>query len=151
AGEPDRGWVLLRDLQKEGFADYLALPLRFLNGEIHAATFASRVPFTDEQVAAIRRVARPLARIAEIAALRRTAENVLTTYVGEHAGARVLEGKIRRGDVETIRAAIWFSDLRGFTELTMRAPAREVVGVLNDVFGAQVPAIEKHGGEVLKF
>ncbi|HEY8076287.1 MAG TPA: hypothetical protein VIF62_19310, partial [Labilithrix sp.] len=132
-GEPDRGWEHLRELERDGFADYLAVPLRFRNGEVHTASFASRAPWSDEHVAAIRRVARPLARVAEIAALRRTADNILTTYVGAHAGARVLEGKIHRGDVETIRAAIWFSDLRGFTELTQRAPAREVVAVLNDV------------------
>ncbi len=150
-GDPDRGWEVLASLAKDGFADYLALPLRFMDGETHVVTFASRTSLADEHVAALRRVARPLARVAEISALRRTARSILTTYVGTHAGPRVLAGKIRRGDVETIRAAIWFSDLRGFTELTQRAPAREVVAVLNDVFAAQVPAVEKRGGEVLKF
>jgi len=75
----------------------------------------------------------------------------LSTYVGQHSGERVLSGRIFKGDVETIHAAIWFSDLRGFTEMSGRKTAKEMIGVLNEVFECQVPAIEKHGGEVLKF
>ena len=43
-------------------------------------------------------------------ALRRTATNILTAYVGRDAGARVLAGQIRRGDTQLIEAAIWISD-----------------------------------------
>ena len=60
-------------------------------------------------------------------------------------------GSISRGDVETIRCALWFSDLRGFTEMSSRRSPTEVIAVLNEVFDCQVPAIEKHGGEVLKY
>jgi len=52
---------------------------------------------------------------------------------------------------ETLRAVIWFSDLRSFTELSARASTREVIDALNAIFECQVPPIEKHGGEVLKF
>lgn len=151
AGDSDRGWDMLGKLAAGGVVDYLALPLRFTNGEVHVITFATKTGFSDDHVGVFRRVCRPLARVAEIFALRRVAKNVLETYVGRIAGERVLAGRIFRGDVETIRAAIWFSDLRGFTELSARISAKQLVGVLNDVFECQVAAIERHDGEVLKF
>jgi adenylate cyclase len=64
------------------------------------------------------------------------------------------------GDVDHIRhilrplariAEIWFSDLRGFTAMSSKASPQQVIGVLNELFDCQVPAIEDHGGEVLKF
>src|SRR5258708_19842241 len=48
-------------------------------------------------------------------------------------------------------AAIWLSDLRGFTALSDRLPAETVVEILNCYFDCQVSAIRTHGGEVLKF
>jgi adenylate cyclase len=93
----------------------------------------------------------PLARVFEIFELRRTASTLLSTYVGRNSGDRILAGHIQRGHFETVRAVIWFSDLRGFTEMSSRASTREVIDTLNGVFECQVPAVEKHGGEVLKF
>ncbi|HEY7956220.1 MAG TPA: adenylate/guanylate cyclase domain-containing protein, partial [Polyangia bacterium] len=141
------------DLATEGFTDYLCAPIEFLSGETHAATFATRAAggFSDAHLATIRRILPPLARLAEIFALRRVAGNLLSTYVGRNAGERVLSGRILRGDLESIHAVIWFSDLRGFTELSSRSTPRAIVDVLNELFDCQVPAIEKHGGEVLKF
>ena len=60
-------------------------------------------------------------------------------------------GQIRRGHAETMHAAIWLSDLRGFTALSDRLPPEIVVDILNQYFDCQVPAIRKHGGEILKF
>src|SRR5258708_19454322 len=48
-------------------------------------------------------------------------------------------------------AAIWLSDLRGFTALSARLPAETVVEILNCYFDCQVSAIRTHGGEGLKF
>ena len=76
---------------------------------------------------------------------------LLDTYVGNRAGERILGGQIRRGHAETMHAAIWLSDLRGFTALSDRLPAETVVDILNLYFDCQVSAIRAHGGEVLKF
>jgi adenylate cyclase len=143
----------LGKLRGEGFTDYLATPLHFTNGEIHVASWAARQPagFTDEDVAVLTAVARPLARLVEIRSLRRTEATLLETYIGRQAGARVLAGHIRRGDTESIHAAIWLSDLRGFTRLADRSAPRELTALLNRYFDCQVPAIEARGGEVLKF
>jgi len=83
--------------------------------------------------------------------LRRTATNLLDTYVGRQAGERILMGEIRRGHVEAIRAVIWLSDMRGFTATAERLPPQELVDLLNQYFDCQVPPILDHGGEVLKF
>jgi adenylate cyclase len=141
------------DLAREGFTDYFIGALPFLSGQVHAVTFATKHPdgFSDAQIHAIERLLAPLARIGEILALHRTAVNLLNTYVGRNAGERILNGHIQRGHADAIRAFIWFSDLRGFTELTARVEPGVVIGVLNELFECQVPAIEKHGGEVLKF
>ena len=93
----------------------------------------------------------PLARVAEVRAWVRTAENLLSTYIGNQAGERIMAGKILRGDVEAISAAIWLSDMRGFTTLSERLPPKELIALLNRYFDAQVPAILEGGGEVLKF
>lgn len=143
----------LEGLTKEGFTDYLMLPLKFMGGSVHSISFATRAAggFSDEHVGAIRTVVRPLSRVAETLALMRTAVNLLNTYVGRNAGEQILKGKIQRGDTESIRCVIWFSDLRGFTSLSGEHTPTEIIAVLNQFFDCQVPFIEKHGGEVLKF
>ena len=50
-----------------------------------------------------------------------------------------------------MNAAIWLSDLRGFTALSDRLPSETVVDILNQYFDCQVAAIRSHGGEVLKY
>jgi adenylate cyclase len=144
---------VLRDLRDQGGTDYAAFPLLFTDGSIHVATFATRAPggFTAAQFSDLESVIHPLARVAEIRALRRTAGNLIDTYVGHQTGERILAGKIRRGYVEAIRAAVWLSDMRGFTALSERSPPQAVIERLNVYFGCQVPAILEHGGEVLKF
>jgi adenylate cyclase len=143
----------LRDLRAEGVTDYVAVPLVFTDGSIHCVTWSTRQAggFTEEHRAAVLMIIRPLARIAEIRALQRTAGNLLDTYVGNNAGARIMAGQIRRGHADKIHAAIWLSDMRGFTTLSDRLPPETIVDVLNRYFDCQVPAVVAHGGEVLKF
>ena len=93
----------------------------------------------------------PLARVIEIVSLTRTASLLLDTYVGNRAGGKILGGQIRRGHTETMNAAVWLSDLRGFTALSDRLPSETVVDILNQYFDCQVAAIRSHGGEVLKY
>ena len=151
AGEHDHDYPAVRDFAARGCVDYICFPLPFVDKEVHVLSIACDTALTDDQVEAVRRIARPLARLAEIWALRRVATTVLNTYVGSISGERVLAGRIVRGDVETIRAAIWFSDLRGFTVMSGTREPKEIITIINDIFECQVPAITRHGGEVLKF
>jgi adenylate cyclase len=144
---------VLADLRAQGVTDYLALPLIFTDGAVHAVTCTTREQggFTDAQIAGLEAIMTPLARVAEIWAWRRTASTLLDTYVGHDAGERILAGHIRRGDIEEIHAAIWLSDMRGFTALADRQPPRVLIDLLNRYFDCQVPVILDHGAEVLKF
>jgi adenylate cyclase len=143
----------LADMRQEGVTDYIALPVRFTDGSIHASSWTTKRPggFSDDHIEGLRRLVLPLTRVIEIIHLRRTALNLLDTYVGNRAGERIWGGQIRRGHHDTMHAAIWLSDLRGFTALSDRLPAETVVEILNRYFDCQVAAIRKHGGEVLKF
>jgi len=144
---------ILEDMRAEGITDYIALPLLFIDGSIHASSWTTKRPggFSDEQLNALRTLVPPLARVVEIISLHRTASILLDTYVGNRAGERILGGQIRRGHTDTMHAAIWLSDLRGFTALSDRLPAETVVEILNRYFDCQVSSIRTHGGEVLKF
>ena len=144
---------VVEDLRAEGVTDYLALPLLFMSGQVQASSWTTRQPggFTDDQIDWLRQLVIPLARVIEIISLQRTAALLLDTYVGNRAGERILAGQIRRGHTETMHAAIWLSDLRGFTALSDRLPSETVVDVLNQYFDCQVHTIRHHGGEVLKF
>jgi adenylate cyclase len=148
-----RHFPIVEELQAEGVTDYIALPLPFIGGTVNASSWTTRQPggFTEEQLTALRRIVTPLARVIEIISLTRTAASLLDTYVGNRAGERIMGGQIRRGHTETMNAAIWLSDLRGFTALSDRLPAETVVSILNQYFDCQVAAIKKHGGEVLKY
>ncbi|HEY8337265.1 MAG TPA: adenylate/guanylate cyclase domain-containing protein [Tardiphaga sp.] len=141
------------DMRAEGVTEYIAMPLLFVDGMVHASSWTTKRPggFTDAQLADLKRVVPPLTRLIEVIGLRRVASTLLDTYVGKRAGERILAGQIRRGHTETMEAAIWLSDLRGFTALSDRLPPEQVVEILNLYFDCQVAAILKHGGEVLKF
>jgi adenylate cyclase len=154
ANDPaSKRFPIIEDLRAEGVTDYIALPLMFMDGAINASSWTTRQPggFTDEQLAALRALTPALARYCEIVQSRRIATMLLDTYVGNRAGERIMGGQIRRGHTETMHAAIWLSDLRGFTALSDRLPAETVVDILNHYFDCQVAAIREHGGEVLKY
>jgi adenylate cyclase len=144
---------IIEELRAEGVTDYIAVPLPFIGGTVNASSWTTKQPggFTEEQLAALRSIVKPLARVIEIMTLSRTAASLLDTYVGNRAGERIMGGQIRRGHTETMHAAIWLSDLRGFTSLSDRVPAETVVDILNNYFDCQVSAIRNHGGEVLKY
>lgn len=153
-GDPDSArWPIVEDLRAEGVTDYIALPIRFIDGSAHTTSWTTRQPggFTGEQLDALRSIIAPLSRLVEVVGLRRVATTLLDTYVGNRAGEKILGGQIRRGHTESMNAAIWLSDLRGFTALSDRLPPETVVDILNLYFDCQVAAIKAHGGEVLKY
>src|SRR5712671_5898491 len=153
ADQQSKRFPIGEEMSAEGVTDYIALPVPFIDGSVNASSWTTKQPggFTDEQLSALRLVITPLARYIEIISLRRTATMLLDTYVGNRAGEKILGGQIRRGHNETMNAAIWLSDLRGFTALSDRLPAENVVDILNQYFDCQVAAIRNHGGEVLKY
>jgi adenylate cyclase len=146
-------YPILEELRDEGATDFLALPIRFLSGDVHGASFVTRRAggFADAEVEALRRILPPFSRVAEIYSWRRTARNILDAYLGEQTGEKVLAGKIKRGDGEDIDAVIWFCDLRESTPLAASMSRRAFLQLLNEFFECILGPVTEHRGEVLRF
>jgi len=151
--EPKLDFPILEDLREQGATDYVAMPLKFSNGQLNIITLVSQAPggFTTEDLGQLYEILAILARLLEVHAMHRTAGSLLDTYLGRNAGRRVLDGLIKRGDGEDVHAVIWFSDLRNSTMLSETLPRESYLALLNGFFDAMAGAIMDHGGEVLKF
>jgi adenylate cyclase len=144
---------LFSELRDDGMTDYVALPITFSDGKIHGTTWSSDRPggFASEDLAQIYDVLPVFGMLLEIHLNRLIAINLLDTYVGHQAGERILHGGITRGSGETMRGAIWFCDLRGFTALSERMDRDRLLACLNQFFDCMAGPVEAHGGEILKF
>lgn len=150
---PVLDFPILLDLRAEGYTDYLALPIVFTDGRVHALAIASRAAggFSDEQTAVLESVLPTFSLITEVHEGRRFASTLMETYLGRHTGERVLGGTITRGAGEVIPAALWYADLRDFTATSAEMSHAEVLALLNAFFDTMVEGVHAHGGEVLKF
>ncbi len=144
---------ILKDLKAEGATDYVAMPMNFSDGQINAVCLSSDRPggFTTDELGHIYEILGVLGRIYEVHALQHKAVSLLDTYLGSHAGERVLNGLIRRGDGQDIRAVIWFCDLRGSTPLARVMPRSEFLAYLNEFFDHVAGAVLEHEGQILRY
>ena len=151
--DPVLDFGVLRDLHAEGATDYVAMPLPFSDGQINALCISSNRPggFTTADLGYIYEILAVLGRIYEVHALQHKAVSLLDTYLGPHAGQQVLNGLIRRGDGQDIRAVIWFCDLRGSTPLALSMSRSEFLAYLNEFFDCVAGAVLDHGGQILRF
>jgi adenylate cyclase len=143
----------LQQFRDAGLTDYVIMALPFADGTNKAITYATDRPggFNEHEVSVFEAVRTLYATIMETRYLRHLAGTLMNTYVGPSAGQRVLDGAIKRGVGETIRAAIWFCDLKDFTRLSEMLPGPQLLELLNDYFDVMTEAIEAEGGEILKF
>jgi adenylate cyclase len=107
--------------------------------------------FTDAQLEVLNKTVFALATVLRLYIMRFTSRFLLMTYLGEDAGTRVHQGEIERGEGLTIRSAIWFSDVRGFTEMSGELHRGELIDMINGVFEITQKIVRKHNGQVLKF
>lgn len=151
--DPVLDFGILEELHGEGATDYVAMPITFLDGQINVLTLASDRPggFSTAELGHVYEILGQLARLYELHNMRRTAVTLLDTYLGRHAGERVLTGSIKRGDGENIEAVIWFCDLRESTPLAQSMSQEEFLGALNQFFDCMAGAVLAHGGQVLRF
>lgn len=150
---PDDAHSVLTELRAKGMTDYYACPIHFSNGPVNVATYAtnSENGFSDTCIAFLSEVSVLVTPFIENLATRRLARNLLETYIGARTGRRILDGHIQRGDGEEIKAAIWFSDFRNFTQYTESLSLRELLETLNQYFEIVHDCVEKNGGEILRF
>ena len=156
-GEP-ADFQVIEEARANGATDYVVFVHRFAAeatiGDMDCvySSWVTRHPdgFDEAHVAALRRLVPALGLAIKSAALARVAGTLVEVYLGRDAGRRVLEGRIRRGVADRIEAALWFSDLRGFTTITDTAPPGEIIPLLNDYAEAVITGIHEAGGDVLK-
>ena len=137
-----------------GFTDVVCLPLFNADSSVNKSlVYGTRHDngFSSDQVTHMRRLQAPMARICEHFGNKIDMEVALSTYLGKETGKKVLDGKIQRGEGETISAVILFVDIVGFTDLSNSLPATDVLKVLNDFFEVINSSVVAHYGEILKF
>jgi adenylate cyclase len=156
--ETDNEFSVFPELRAQGITDYIAMINRFaaegVIGDMDCvySSWATDDPrgFRDVDIADLCRLMPLLSLTLKAASLARIAATLVEIYLGRDAGRRVLQGRIRRGVAEQIEAAIWFSDLRGYTRLSDSARPEEIIPLLNEYADAVISAIHDHGGDVLK-
>jgi adenylate cyclase len=153
-GESPHGrWQHIDVFAGRGLVQLIMAPLCNADGPVSAAVFATKRPggFTAADRQMIERILPALRNTSELRVLRQVELSLLDTYIGPLTTSRILAGRIRRGEIESMQAALLLCDLRGFTELSNRLPGSTVLGLLNAYFDRIIPAITREGGEVLKF
>lgn len=146
---------VLPEFRDAGATDYLAFIIPFGQGErdgvIGSWSCDRASGFSEQDIQALMRIQKRLGVACKMRIKEQIARNVVDTYLGSLAGRRVLEGQIKRGDGETIRSVIWYSDLRGSTRMADTLPRDDFIQALNDYFACAGGAVLAHGGEILSF
>ncbi|MFQ5756635.1 MAG: adenylate/guanylate cyclase domain-containing protein [Acidiferrobacterales bacterium] len=151
--QPETTHPELQRWAADGAVDYVGIPVLFSTGATSWFIVAtdSTAGFTAVDVANFEAFTKFLTPVLEVIATHRLARTLLNTYIGRRSGSRVLDGLIKRGDGETISAAIWLSDLRDSTHLTETLPRERLLALLNAYFELVAAAVTAHGGDVLRF
>lgn len=151
-------YSIIQEMKDAGHTDYVLFVHRFAAegtiGEMDcfysAWSTRHREGFSEDDLAALRRLSPALGLAVKSAALAKIASTLVDVYLGRDAGRMVLEGRIQRGIADRIEAVLWFSDLRSFTTITDSAQPHEIIPLLNDYAEAVITSIQQAGGDVLK-
>ena len=144
---------LLEELRCDGCTDYVAAPLNRINRRYPVVAWATDRTggFAEADIALLEQIGPALAAVVEGLATLRTARGLFSIYLDRHVGERVLDGQIKRGHTEPLRAVIMATDLRNFTSMSDRLPSEQVIGILNDYFEIVASSVHAYRGNVLKF
>lgn len=153
-------YPLFGELAAAGHTDYLLMLVPFgprekaldwRRGMFISVCSDANEGFGDEDMGLLERLRYMLAIASRSTISSEIATAIATTYLGPTAAKKVLDGSIRRGDGEMIRAVIWYCDLRGSTALAERLEPQAYLDVLNGYFEATAGPVTAAGGEVLDF
>ncbi|MEM8649243.1 MAG: adenylate/guanylate cyclase domain-containing protein [Pseudomonadota bacterium] len=144
---------VLHEFRDQGMTDYYGVPLHYAGnlGGILAVTTMAKGGFSDYDIKHLRRVANALAPVGEVTNARMISKAIADSYLGERSGGMVLEGKITRGHIEKIDAAIMVSDIRNWTGLSNTLPPDASLALVNAYFELIANCVSENGGEILKF
>jgi adenylate cyclase len=150
---------ILKELAAAGASDYFAEVVRFgAEGDPSRGTgigysFATDWPggFRDDDLVLLQAVL-PVVSLGMMTHAGHTiASGLLGAYLGGDAGGRVHAGAVERGSVESVRAVLWYADIRGFTAIADTTPGLIVIELLNAIFETITGSLRPRGGQVLKF
>ncbi len=152
-------YAIYRMFLDEGGTDYFVRLYPFAradgteweDGVIISLLFVQPGGLTDDELVALEAILQVFALSARSAATYAMAQSVAHTYLGKDAGQRVLDGDIDRGSTSSMRAVIFFANLRGFTPLSEQVPGPAMLSMLDDYLNAIARGVLQRGGEVLKF
>jgi len=134
----DQQWALHDIFLGRGLVELCIAPMVHGAGEraVSAVTVGTRrhEGFSEPDLALLRRIVPALRGAIELKVWRFTTKTMLDTYIGSGPQERVLSGHVRRGDVETLEAALMFCDMHGFTDLSNRLSSERVLELLNIYF-----------------
>ncbi|MGC2204075.1 MAG: adenylate/guanylate cyclase domain-containing protein, partial [Stellaceae bacterium] len=150
---------VLEELASAGGTDYFAQIVRFGpegdasrgTGIAYSFTTDRREGFSENDLTLLRAVLPALSLAMMAHAGHTIASGLLAAYLGEDAGRRVHSGAIERGSVESMRAVLWYADIRGFTAIADATTGQAVIELLNEVFETLTASLRRRGGQVLKF
>ena len=149
---------ILERLAAEGATDYFAESMLFgaegdpSRGSGAGYSFATdrAEGFSQEDIRLLQSVL-PAAALAMMGfAAHMISGGLLEAYLGMDAGRRVHAGAVERGSVESIRAVLWYADIRGFTAIADANAGPVVVELLDEVFETLAAPLRARGGEILK-
>jgi adenylate cyclase len=149
---------VLRQLAAAGATDYFAQLVGFAGGDPARGagvgfSFATDRPdgFSEEDLMLIRAVL-PAASLAIMTYAGYTiASGLLAAYLGGDAARRVHAGAVERGSVESMRAVLWYADIRSSTAIADAWPGLAIIELLDEVFEHLAAPLRSRGGQVLKF
>ena len=151
-GEP-QSFPVFDDLAGLGCTDYFGSVLKNFSGMLQKIGLATdrEGGFGQDGASELRESLRLLTLLLNTVVESNTKHTLARVYVGKDPGRRVCEGMIHRGEVVSIEAAIWFSDLRDFTATGEGVEPEQLIERLNDYFEIVAGAVHAAGGEVLKY
>ncbi len=159
AGPDERDFPVLGEFFAAGATDYFGQIFTFGahhdrshgSGAFYSFVTDRRGGFADDDLMLLQATLPALSLAMKAHVGHVIAAGLLRAYLGEDAGRRVHAGAVARGSVESLRAVLWYADIRGFTAIADATPGSVVVELLDDIFETLTATLRRHGGQVLKF
>ena len=154
-------FTVLEELAEEGHTDYLLIATGFNETQVRKSRMENGIivmwssdrpgGFSDDDLAALKKIQRCFAAACKNVVQNRIARNITETYLGKHAGREVMDGAIKLGDGRETKAVVWYSDMRRSTEMADTMSPDDFLNLLNDYFECTAGPTIEFGGEVLDF
>lgn len=107
--------------------------------------------FSEADMAMLAQALPVFALAVKAVTMRAIGHGLLAAYLGAGPAGRVFAGTVQRGEVLSVEAVLFFTDLRGFTAIADTTPGKELIALLDECFECMAEPVVRRGGEVLKF